>query len=186
MADSQKSTQNFPLQTEKDGKTLLLIRHAKSSWDIGSLNDFDRPLNDRGKKDAPTMAKRLLSKKINIDAFVASPAKRAKKTAELFCKEYGKGEDDIIFITKLYHASPDIFFEVIDELDNGFNTVAIFSHNMGITEFANQLVKDLQIDNMPTCGIFAVKINAKKWAGFKNEKRDFLFFDYPKNDAPGG
>jgi phosphohistidine phosphatase len=183
MAVSQKSTQSSPLQNLEKGKTLLLIRHAKSSWDVGSLNDFDRPLNERGKKDAPAMAKRLLQKKINIDAFVSSPAKRAKKTAELFCKEYGKDEEEIIFITKLYHASPEIFFEVIEELDNRFNTVAIFSHNMGITEFANQLVKDLQIDNMPTCGIFVVTINATKWAGFKNEKRDFLFFDYPKNDA---
>jgi phosphohistidine phosphatase len=183
MAVSQKSTQSSPLQNLEKGKTLLLVRHAKSSWDVGSLNDFDRPLNERGKKDAPAMAKRLLQKKINIDAFVSSPAKRAKKTAELFCKEYGKDEEEIIFITKLYHASPEIFFEVIEELDNRFNTVAIFSHNMGITEFANQLVKDLQIDNMPTCGIFVVTINATKWAGFKNEKRDFLFFDYPKNDA---
>lgn len=183
MADSQKSAENSPLQPEKDSKTLLLIRHAKSSWDIGSLNDFERPLNDRGKKDAPAMAKRLLHKKINIDAFVSSPAKRAKKTAELFSKEYGKAEEDIVFVTKLYHASPEIFLEVIEELDNRFNTVAIFSHNMGITEFANTLVKDLQIDNMPTCSIFAVTINASKWSDFKNEKRNFLFFDYPKNNA---
>ena len=65
------------------GKTLLLIRHAKSSWDNFALTDFDRPLNDRGKNDAPEMAKRLIDKKINIDAFISSPAKRAKKTAKL-------------------------------------------------------------------------------------------------------
>ena len=72
--------------TTSDGevKTLLIIRHAKSSWDIGTLNDFDRSLNDRGKRDAPMMAKRLIDKTIMIDAFVSSPAKRAKKTAEWF------------------------------------------------------------------------------------------------------
>lgn len=181
MAEIQKIDDPPALAAEQSNKTLLLIRHAKSSWDISNLNDFERPLNDRGKKDAPAMAKRLLHKKISIDAFVSSPAKRAKKTAELFCQEYGKKDDDIIFITKLYHASPEIFFEVISELDNHLKTVAIFSHNMGITEFVNLLVKDVQIDNMPTCGIFAVKMNSKKWADFKNAKRDFLFFDYPKS-----
>lgn len=182
MAEVQKKSDSSPLPGEEDGKTLLLIRHAKSSWDVSSLNDFERPLNDRGKKDAPEMAKRLLHKKISVDAFVSSPAKRAKKTAELFCQEYGKKNDEIIFVTKLYHASPDIFFEVITELDNSLNTVAVFSHNMGITEFANLLTQDVRIDNMPTCGIFAVKANSKKWADFKNVKRDFLFFDYPKNE----
>jgi phosphohistidine phosphatase len=167
---------------EEKNKILLLIRHAKSSWDISNLNDFERPLNERGKKDAPLMAKKLLSRKIYIDAFVSSPAKRAKKTAELFCHEYGKKEDEIIFLSKLYHASPDIFFEVIAGLDNNFNTVALFSHNIGITDFVNLLSKNVSIDNMPTCGIFAVKMNIKKWGDFKNEKRDFLFFDYPKNE----
>jgi phosphohistidine phosphatase len=164
---------------EGSSKILLLVRHAKSSWDLSSLSDFERPLNDRGKKDAPAMARRLINKKIHIDAFVSSPAKRAKKTAELFSKEYGKKEKEIIFITKLYHASPENFFDVIAVLDNSLNTVAVFSHNPGITEFVN-LLTDTKIDNMPTCGIFAAKINTGKWEDFKNAKKDFLFFDYPK------
>jgi phosphohistidine phosphatase len=182
MTEIQKSADNSPSFNKEDGKTLLLVRHAKSSWDVSTLNDFERPLNDRGKKDAPTMARRLIHKKISIDAFVSSPAKRAKKTAELFCQEYGKNENEIFFITKLYHASPAIFYEVIAELEDSLNTVAIFSHNMGITEFVNLLVKDITIDNIPTCGIFAVKMKAKKWADFKNAKKGFLFFDYPKNE----
>ena len=137
---NQKNISKSLLNSGEDSsKTLLLVRHAKSSWDISNLTDFDRPLNDRGKKDAPAMAKRLINKKIHIDAFVSSPAKRAKKTAELFCKEYGKNEEEIIFITRLYHAPSEIFFEVISELNNNLNTVAIFSHNPGITEFVNQL-----------------------------------------------
>ena len=90
---NQKTTSLSPV---KEGKTLLLIRHAKSSWDVGTLNDFERPLNDRGKKDAPMMARRLLDKKVSIDAFVSSPAKRAKKTAELFSSAYGNSEEDVI------------------------------------------------------------------------------------------
>lgn len=180
MTELNKSQADF-LSGKEKGKTLLLVRHAKSSWDVGSLNDFERPLNERGKKDAPAMAKRLLDKKMHIDAFVSSPAKRAKKTAELFCKEYGRDKDEIIFISKLYHATPDIFFEVIASLDDHFNTVAVFSHNMGITDFANLLVENTRIDNMPTCSVFAITANIQKWQDFKNEKKEFLFFDYPKN-----
>jgi len=179
MDKNQKNSNALPENGNNDSKTLLLVRHAKSSWDSSNLSDFERPLNDRGKKDAPVMARRLINKKITIDAFVSSPAKRAKKTAELFSREYGIKEEQIIFISKLYHASPDIFYEVIGELDNSLNTVAVFSHNMGITEFVN-LLTEVRIDNMPTCSIFAVKINIHKWSDFKNAKREFLFFDYPK------
>ena len=161
-------------------KTLLIIRHAKSSWDTSILNDFDRSLNDRGKKDAPVMAQRLLDKKINIDAFVSSPAKRAKKTAELFCSTFNKNKDHIIFVPSLYHAAPQIFFDVIQQLNNDFESVAIFSHNPGITEFVNQLVENVHIDNMPTCSIFAVKINSTNWKDFIQAKKELLLFDYPK------
>jgi len=160
-------------------KTLLVIRHAKSSWEIGSLNDFERPLNDRGKKDAPVMAQRLLDRKIKIDAFVASPAKRAKKTAELFCNTYKQNEDSIIFISALYHAPSDVFYEVVQQIDNNHDTVAVFSHNPGITDFVNSLTST-RLDDMPTCGIFAVNIHTEKWKDFAKAKKGFLFFDYPK------
>jgi len=161
-------------------KTLLIIRHAKSSWDIGTLNDFERPLNERGKKDAPEMAKRLLDKKIIIDAFVSSPAKRAKKTAELFCEVYNHKEEDIIFISALYHANSHAFYHTIENFADTYNTVAIFSHNPGITSFVNELTESLRIDNMPTCGAFAIKVDTNKWKDFKRSKKEFLFFDHPK------
>ena len=92
---NDKKQKIAPVSLEDGNKILLVVRHAKSSWDIGTLNDFERPLNDRGKKDAPAMAQRLADRKILIDAFVSSPAKRAKKTAELFCETLNKKEDDI-------------------------------------------------------------------------------------------
>jgi phosphohistidine phosphatase len=161
-------------------KTLLIIRHAKSDQSFFG-NDFERPLNDRGKKDAPVIAKRLLDRNIAIDAFVASPAKRAKKTTELFCEIYKKSEEDIIFISALYHAPADVFYEVIKQLDDNFNTVAIFAHNPGISYFVNGLVTDVRIDNMPTCAVFAIQSAISSWKDFKKEKKEFLFFDYPKN-----
>ena len=161
-------------------KTLLLVRHAKSSWDLATLNDFDRSLNERGKKDAPVMAQRLLDRKIDINIFVSSPAKRAKKTAELFCSIYKKDKEQIIFVPALYHASINTFFEVVTQLNDHYNCVAIFSHNPVITEFVNQLVENVTIDNMPTCGVFAVKTSITKWKEFSTSKKELLFFDYPK------
>lgn len=169
------------LSQNEGTKTLLVIRHAKSSWDITTLNDFDRPLNDRGKRDAPAMAGRLKEKNILVDAFVASPAKRAKKTAELFIETYNRNKEDIIFISKLYHAGTDTFFEVAEDLNEAFQTVALFSHNPGITAFVNMLTDDVRLDNMPTCGIFAVKLQSSSWKNFRKAKKEFLFFDYPKN-----
>ena len=160
-------------------KSLLLIRHAKSDWGDLTLKDFDRPLNDRGKRDAPVMAHRLLDKKIKIDAFISSPAKRAKKTAELFASQYKRDKKDIIFFDKLYLADTEAFFDVISQTDDDYSTIAVFSHNEGITTFANQL-SDVRIDDMPTCSIFGVKMQLKKWKDFREAEKEFWFFDYPK------
>ena len=97
-------------------KTLFLIRHAKSSWDNITLSDFERALNERGKSDAPKMAKRLRKKNIKIDAFISSPAKRAKKTAEYFIKEFNGKGGDIILVSALYDAGLKDFSETIKTL----------------------------------------------------------------------
>jgi len=164
-------------------KILFLVRHAKSSWDDPSLNDFDRPLNERGKKDAPEMAERLKSKKISIDAFVSSPAKRARQTCKYFTKEFDPKKKNIVQERKLYEAGEQNFYEVIGNFKNKWDSVAIFSHNPGITSFANSLT-ERRVDDMPTCGVFAVKINTDKWKDFRTAKKEFLFFDYPKIEIP--
>ncbi len=160
-------------------KKLFIIRHAKSDQSFFG-NDFERPLNERGKSDSFLMANRLMEKQGTLDAWVSSPAKRAKKTAESFCSTYGNNVEDIIYVSALYHASPDVFYEVIGNLDNSFNKVALFSHNPGITYFVNSLVTDVELDNMPTSAIFAVQANITQWSGFAKAKKEFLFFDYPK------
>jgi phosphohistidine phosphatase len=159
-------------------KTLIIIRHAKSDQQLWS-NDFERPLNERGKTDAPLMGKRLKERQPVIDAFVASPAKRAKKTAELFAKAFGKSGDEIIFISSLYHAPPVVFYEEIQRLPDSVNIVAVFAHNPGITAFVNELTT-MKIDNMPTCAVFAVQVNTTQWRDFVKAEKEFLFFDYPK------
>ncbi len=161
-------------------KTLLIIRHAKSGWDDPSLSDFNRTLTERGKSDAVMMAKRIKNNSIKIDAFVSSPAKRAKKTAKIFMKEYEKNEKDLLLIPSLYEPSVADFYDAVESLDDKNNTIAIFSHNPGITEFVNSL-ECSPIYNMPTCAVFALKIKTKHWKEFTEAEKEFLFFDYPKN-----
>jgi phosphohistidine phosphatase len=161
-------------------KQLILIRHAKSDWGDSSLSDFERPLNGRGKKDAPVMAERLLDKKIKIDAFISSPAIRTKKTAGIFASAYKRDKDEIIFHSELYGAAEDVFYDIVSTTENKFQSIAIFSHNPGITDFAN-LLADVRIDNIPTCGIFAIKADCDGWNNFKEAKKEFWFFDYPKS-----
>lgn len=160
-------------------KTILLIRHAKSSWENFSVSDEERPLNDRGKKNAPEMAKRLLKKNIRIDAFISSPAKRARTTAEYFAEEYGMSKKKIILVPELYMATNTAFINAIQMAPEDAESIALFSHNNGITEFANTL-SDARIDHMPTCAVFAVQADIPDWQSFQPGNNSFYFFDYPK------
>jgi len=124
------------------------------------------------------MADRCLEKKIKIEGFISSPAKRARKTGKVFAEAYNKKKDDLILEPKLYEAGEEAFFNVVAEASDKFDTIAIFSHNPGITGFANELT-DVRIDNIPTCGIFAVKIDCDNWKEFREAKKEFWFFDFP-------
>jgi phosphohistidine phosphatase len=160
-------------------KTVILVRHAKSSWDDPAMVDFERPLNERGKKDAPAMAKRVKEKQFKIDDFISSPAKRARKTAKLFAEVFKHSEEKIIYKSELYHADPATYYTVIEQADNNSESIAIFSHNPGITYFVNELT-EVKIDEVPTCGVFALSADCTKWKDFRKAKKKFLFFDYPK------
>jgi phosphohistidine phosphatase len=160
-------------------KNLLIIRHAKSGWDNASLSDRERPLSDRGKSDAIMMAKRLKDRFIEIDLFMSSPAKRAKKTAEAFMKEYEREKSELQIIPSLYEARVNDFYDAVEKTADQYKSIALFSHNPGITEFVNSLDCNPVYD-MPTCAIFALKIKTDKWEELPIAEKEFLFFDYPK------
>jgi phosphohistidine phosphatase len=161
-------------------KTLLLVRHAKSSWDQPGVTDFDRSLNERGKKDAPDMAKRVKEKGVALDHLISSPARRARKTAKYFAEEFGFNKGDIELVEGLYGATQPEFLQVVKDIDDSYSVVAIFSHNPGISEFASSLT-NVRIDDMPTCSVFALQIETDSWKEFVGAEKKFLFFDYPKN-----
>lgn len=160
-------------------KSILFVRHAKSSWESPTQKDFDRPLNERGNKDAPVMASRLMEKKIQIDAFVSSTAIRAITTANYFHQAYKAKKDQLILMPSLYHASVPDFYNVIKQLNNKCETVALFSHNPGITEMVNSLGV-AHVDSMPTCAVFGVHADIKNWEDFETADKQFWLFDYPK------
>lgn len=162
-------------------KSLLIVRHAKSSWDDISQKDFERPLNDRGKKDAPAMAKRLQKEKaVVLDAMISSPAKRAFTTAKFFAEVFDVKKKNIIEWPELYEASIDKFYKAVASLNDDYTSVALFSHNPGITAFTNSLT-NARIDDMPTCAVFALNILSNSWKDFETAEKEFWFFDYPKN-----
>lgn len=165
-------------------KKLYIIRHAKSSWEDPDLSDFDRPLNDRGKRDAPRMAERLKEKRLTPDIVLTSPARRAKDTCHIFCKELGFIKSKIEEKPGLYHASDDEILKVIrtlkDRTGDDEENVLIFGHNPGLTEFANMLLNG-HIRNIPTAGIVAAHLKIEKWKDAKWGCGSLLFFDFPKN-----
>lgn len=157
-------------------KTLILVRHAKSDWPTNT-DDLDRPLSECGHQDAPKMAKFLKSNEVKIDAFVTSPAKRTITTCRYFAEVFEN--KNIKKIEELYNASSTEFLELIENLDDSVENVAIFSHNNGITYFANSLTNE-NIEHMPTCSVVTFKIDTKNWAEFKKSAKEFLFFYKPK------
>jgi phosphohistidine phosphatase len=160
-------------------KTLILVRHSKSSHSFGVSSDFDRPLNDRGFREASDMGKKLFKKNTLIDQFVSSPALRAKTTAELFVAEYDRKLKEILFVPSLYQADPDTFYEVVGKLDDAYDHVALFSHNPGVTDFASSL-SSAHISHMPTSSVFAVTAPVDSWKDFSSAEKSFLFFYKPE------
>ena len=159
-------------------KQLLLVRHAKSDWGDVDLADFDRPLNKRGKENAPEMAERLLSRGFKFDLMVSSPAKRALRTARYFAEAYQITE--ISTIKAIYEANTSTLLSIVNNFDDGAEIVVLFGHNPGLTDLANQLC-DGDIYNIPTSGIVLISFPFDSWEMVSRGTGDLIFFDYPKN-----
>ncbi|TCC91996.1 histidine phosphatase family protein [Pedobacter frigiditerrae] len=160
-------------------KQLLLIRHAKSDWGNAGLSDFDRPLNKRGKANAPEMAERLSKKKIVPQQIVSSPALRALTTAKFFADTWQIPLKNIKLKSDIYEASARTLLSVINNLDNQFDKIALFGHNPGLTGLANYF--DGNIDNMPTCSAVYIEFPFDDWKMISADTGKVLLFDYPKS-----
>lgn len=158
-------------------KTLILIRHAKSSWDDPYLDDFERPLNQRGTRDLPKMAARFRSKYADVNYFIASPANRALTTA----KAFAEGKENTLMVDKsLYHASYRNMISTLRQVANKLDQIALVGHNPGLTGLCNHLLRDEYIDNIPTTGIVVLSLPIKSWNEISAKSASLIEFDYPK------
>ena len=162
-------------------KTITLLRHAKSSWTDPGLRDFDRPLNDRGKRDLPRMAARFVDKHDPPELIVSSPAKRARKTARGFAKGLGLDKGEVCFEDLIYEAFFDTLLEVIWSLDDSLDDVMLVGHNPGFTELCEWL-SGAGIANMPTCALARIELGVERWRDVGRGSGSLADFDYPKKE----
>jgi phosphohistidine phosphatase len=160
-------------------KTLVLIRHAKSSWKDASLADRDRPLNGRGERDAPKMGRRLAAWAGAPDLVVSSPAVRALTTARFIAKGVGYPVKRIVEDERLYAGDRTELLDAIRGLDDRLDMVFLFSHNPGLTDLVNALSEE-PVDNVPTCGVVKFRVDADYWANVRADTVQRIDFDYPK------
>ena len=163
-------------------KKLFIVRHAKSSWDHPELDDYDRPLNKRGKRNAPEMGQRLANRKVKPDAMVTSPAKRAAATARRIAEQISFPVSDIQKEAMLYHGSVTNMINVIQATSDAVDSLMIFGHNPGLTDLANRL-SGSDIYNIPTCGIVEIEFSVAHWKEIELSTGKLVTFDFPKNSV---
>jgi len=161
-------------------KILIIVRHGKSSWDQKSVSDIDRPLKDRGVKDAYEMANRILKKGIRPDCIISSPALRALHTSIIFSRVFDFPVNEIIINQDMYLSEPDRILTIINETSNSIDSVMIFGHNPALTELVNYL-SELDIDNLPTTGLVMLRFSSDNWKGINKNCHKLEYFDFPHN-----
>jgi len=161
-------------------KTLYIFRHAKSSWKHPELSDFERPLNKRGKHNAPFMGKFLKEIGVMPDLIISSPAKRAIATAKAVAKELDYPQNSIKKDDRIYDNILNSVLRVIREVEGDISKLMIFGHNPTFTELAEYLAA-VEINNIPTAGVVCIDFEIESWSELAQDKGRVKFFEYPKN-----
>ena len=146
-------------------KTLIIVRHGKSSWEY-SVSDKDRPLLQRGIFDAISVADVLNEQELSIDAIFSSPANRALHTAMIFLRQLYYPSDKFKVVNELYDFTGDTVLQFIKQLKDNLDTVVIFGHNHAFTHIANSLGNSY-IDNVPTSGLVQLNFDVDSWASIE-------------------
>ncbi len=163
-------------------KTLYLIRHAKSSWDNANLSDHNRPLNERGERDAPRMGKRLRKREERPEVIISSSAVRAQTTARILAAAIDYPTSDISIDERLYEAEPEDVLSVIGNLDDGIDCAMLVGHNPTFTALINAMGR-CDFDNVPTCGMAVLTFPIDSWKNIATVQGTLVDFDFPQNDA---
>lgn len=161
-------------------KRLYLVRHAKSDKSNPILKDIDRPLNERGYKDAYFMSTLMQKEKHIPDILLASPAVRAYSTALIFLKKFGFERGQLILNDKLYEEEKETYIDEIKSMPDNYNSLMLFAHNPTLTEVAAML-SDKPVSDFPTCGIICIDFEVTAWKEISDKRGRQLFFEFPKN-----
>ncbi|WP_422091874.1 SixA phosphatase family protein [Tenacibaculum ovolyticum] len=159
-------------------KTLYIVRHAKSSWKYESVEDIDRPLKERGIKDAHLLSKYLTKEIKKPDVFISSSANRALHTAVIFCENFKYPLSNLKIKRQLYSFSDGYLVKTVKALDDSFDSAIIFSHDHGINSFVNKF-GDKPIAHVATCGVIGIQFKDKHWKNIK--KGVTTLVEFPKN-----
>ena len=152
-------------------KTLLVLRHAKSSWDEPGADDHARPLNSRGERDAPRMGRLLRDERLAPDLILSSDAARARQTAEAVA-EAAAFDGTILLEPRLYHASPADIISVVRETDEDVATILIVGHNPGFEELLARITG--RRDDFPTAALARITLPIERWQDLETTTRGTL------------
>ncbi|MFT4568533.1 MAG: phosphohistidine phosphatase [Saprospiraceae bacterium] len=158
-------------------KDLYILRHAKSSWSNLQLSDLQRPLNGRGRHDSPLIGQVLAEIAPSIDELIISPSERTKETS-INIKKYVNFLSERV-IDRLYHASTNDISDVVSMIEDSSNSVLLVGHNPGLTFFHNEYATK-EIDNLPTCGLYRIRIDANNWSDMDTTNSKVDYYRYPK------
>jgi phosphohistidine phosphatase len=160
-------------------KELCLVRHAKSSWKYSKLDDFERPLNKRGRKNAPFMGKVIRQLNVDPDLIISSPATRAAMTARIIAHEIGYPLVGIRYLESVYESSEMDLIHILKNIEDQVNKVMLIGHNPALTQLANT-IGNYPFSNIPTCGICCVALDITSWSGIDETPGKLKFFEFPK------
>jgi phosphohistidine phosphatase len=156
------------------------MRHAKSSWDYPELSDHDRPLNARGRRDAPLMGRQLLSRDVSLDLILSSTAVRALTTATLVARELNYDLEKLQTDSEIYRADQRGLLHIIKQVPDSIECLMLVAHNFPISELAIKLSPE-GIVEMPTAAVVALEFDCDSWLDIGAHNGRLLFFDFPKN-----
>ncbi len=160
-------------------KTLYIVRHAKSSWDISDIPDDMRPLMEKGKKRTKKVIDFLHEKKVRVDYIISSHAVRAHETAMLIAHGINYPKENIKIDKSIYYADGDSILDQFYDLPERFESVMIVGHNPTLTDLANRFLSK-PIENLPTSGVISISFDTDKWEKVILAKRKTNFVLFPK------
>ncbi len=164
-------------------KTLYLVRHAKSSWKYPELDDFERPLNRRGRESLESMGELLKEIKAAPDLIISSPATRAAVTARIIADRIHYPLEKILYSESIYLSDSDVLLHFIQDIDDDVKEAMLIGHNPALTDLGN-FISNQQIGNIPTCGIFCVEFNIPSWRKINERYGILKFFEFPGRQMP--